>query len=275
MQRIGTTGLEMPKLGLGTWRMSGAECQQAVEGALALGYRHIDTAEMYDNEAAIGAALAATDVRRQDIFLTSKVWHDHLAPGALRRALDASLNRLRTDYLDLYLIHWPSASMRLAETLEAMTRLKEEGRIRNIGVSNFTVALMRQAVEAIGAPIVCNQVEYHLFLDQSPVLAYARANGIVVSAYRPLAQGVLEDQPEIARIAAKHDASPQQIALAWLLGQEMVAAIPKAARAASQRANLAALDIRLDDEDRAMIAALPKDGRLVNPGWAPRWDAPA
>jgi 2,5-diketo-D-gluconate reductase B len=275
MQRIGTDGLEMPKLGLGTWRMSGAECQGAVEGALALGYRHIDAAEMYDNEAAIGVALAASNVPRQDIFLTSKVWHDHLAPAALRRALDASLNRLRTDYLDLYLIHWPSPSMRLAETLEAMMRLKEEGRIRNIGVSNFTVALMRQAVEEIGAPISCNQVEYHVFLDQGAVLDYARAHGIVVSAYRPLAQGVLDSAPDIQRIAAKHAASPQQIALAWLLGQDMVAAIPKAARAASQRANLAALDIRLDDQDRAMIAALPKDGRLVNPDWAPRWDVAA
>lgn len=272
---VGAQGLHMPKLGLGTWRMKGAACRQAVEHALALGYRHIDTAEMYDNEAAIGEALVATAVKREDIHLTSKVWYEHLAPDALRRALGASLAKLRTDYLDLYLIHWPAPSMDLAKTLEAMIRLREEGKIRNIGVSNFTVALMRQAVEEVGAPITCNQVEYHVFLDQSAVLGYARKHGIVVSAYRPLAQGALEAEPDIMRIATKHDASPQQIALKWLLDQDGVAAIPKAARDETQRANLAALNIELDDEDRRAIAALPKHQRLVDPGWAPHWDKAA
>ena len=273
MERIGSHGLSMPKLGLGTWRMKGGECRRAVEHALGLGYRHIDTAEMYGNEEAVGDALAASSVPRREIHVTSKVWHDHLEPEALRAALSASLEKLRTDYLDLYLIHWPSASMHLGRTLEAMMRLKEEGRVRAIGVSNFTVALMRQAVEEVGAPIACNQVEYHVFLGQGAVLDYARAWDIVVSAYRPLAQGALDGSEEITRIARKHDVSPQQVALKFLLDQKGVAAIPKASRDETQRANLAALGLKLDEEDRRMIASLPKARRMVDPGWAPRWDA--
>ena len=269
---IGANGMAMPKLGLGTWKLSGAACTDAIERALGLGYRHIDTAEMYANEAEIGAALSQTPVARSDIFLTSKVWHEHLAPDALTAALEASLRRLRTDYLDLYLIHWPSPGMDLAAALAAMQRARDAGKIRHIGVSNFPVALLRQAIEVIGAPIACNQIEYHALLGQEPLLAYARAHDIVVSAYCPLAQGRLGDNPALAPIAAKHGVSAAQIALAWLLEQDGVAAIPKAARASSQQANWDALAVRLDAADRAIIAGLPKDQRLVNPGFAPAWD---
>lgn len=269
---VGTDGLSMPKLGLGTWRMSGKECQASVARAITLGYRHIDTAEMYNNEAAVGAGIAASGVRREEIFLTTKVWYENLAPDAIRRAIESSLAKLRTSYVDLYLIHWPSAAMKLPAVLETMAHLKGEGLVRHFGVANFTVALLRQAGEMIGAEIACNQIEYHVLLDQGPMLDYARSRGIAVTAYCPLAQGRLSDYEGLARIAAKHGATPAQVALKWLLDQDGVAAIPKAARAETQKANLAALDIVLDDEDRAAIAALPKTHRFVDPGFAPQWD---
>lgn len=264
--------LAMPKLGLGTWRMSGRECTASVLNALTLGYRHIDTAEMYDNEEAVGAALSESGIARDEIFLTTKVWWEHLTPDGVRRAIEASLAKLRTDHVDLFLIHWPSAAMKLEAVLATMAQIRHEGMARHIGVSNFTVALMRQAVETIGAEIACNQVEYHLLRDQRAVLDYARRHGIVVTAYCPLAQGRLGDYPALAGIAAKHGATPAQVALKYLLDQDGVAAIPKAARDESQRANLGALAIELDDKDRAAIAALPKDQRFVNPAFAPDWD---
>lgn len=279
MELITTSGMRMPKLGLGTWQMSGQDCQVAVERALALGYRHLDTAEMYGNEAAVGAGLAGSRVPREEVHLTTKVWWEHLQPQAMRDALRRSLDRLATPYADLYLIHWPPPDLAgLPAALEILAALREEGLARAVGVSNFPVALLRLAVEEVGVPVACNQVEYHVLLDQSAVLEYARAHGIAVTAYSPLAQGRLggglAHEPVLAAIARKHGVTPSQIALAWLLEQPGVAAIPKAARAESQRANLEALHVALDDEDRAAIALLPKGERFVNPSFAPRWDAP-
>lgn len=213
MQTITTNGLRMPKLGLGTWTMYGAECTDAIGRALAMGYRHIDTAQMYDNEGAVGDALANTSVPRADIHLTTKVWHENLAPDAMRRAMENSLRLLRQDYVDLYLIHWPSPSMDLPAALATLVKLKEEGLARQIGVSNFTVALLRRAVEEIQAPIVCNQIEYHIGRDQTKVLDTARAHGIAVTAYCPLARGRLDDNDALGQIARKHGCSPQQVAL--------------------------------------------------------------
>jgi 2,5-diketo-D-gluconate reductase B len=275
MDMITTQGLRMPKLGLGTWRMKGAECREAVERALSLGYRHIDTAEMYGNEEEVGAAIAGARLPRREIHLTSKVWYEHLAPAALRASFEASLTKLKTDHLDLYLIHWPSPGMDLQAALHEMMKLKEEGLTHAIGVSNFTVALLRQAVEQIGAPVAVNQVEYHVMLDQSAVLDYARAHDVAVTAYCPIAQGKLADSEELGVIARKHDATPAQVALKWLLDQDGVAAIPKAARRESQVANLEAMKIELDDDDRDAIAMLPKTQRMVNPGFAPEWDRAA
>ncbi len=274
MQSITAGGMRLPKLGLGTWRMTGAACTDAVLRALDHGYRHIDTAQMYGNEDAVGAALASTSVARGEIHLTTKVWWENLQPDAMRRAMDDSLRKLRTPYVDLYLIHWPAPDMDLGAALGQMVRLQEQGLARHIGVSNFTVALLRQAIEDIGAPIVCNQVEYHVNLEQSRVLAYLRAKGLALTAYCPLGRGGLARDAVLERIARKHDASAAQVALAWLFGQDGVAAIPKAARDASQLANLAALDLRLDADDLAAIGGLPKSRRLVDPdGFAPAWDA--
>jgi 2,5-diketo-D-gluconate reductase B len=275
MDAITAQGMTMPKLGLGTFRLTGAACQAAVEGALALGYRHIDTAQMYGNEAEVGAALAASGISRDAVHITTKVWWENLAPADMLRACEASLEKLGVPRIDLYLIHWPAPRMNLAQSLEALIGLREDGLVGAIGVSNFPVALLRAAVEEAQAPIAVNQVEYHALLDQSAVLGYARSRGIAVTAYCPLAQGRLAERPELAAIARKHDATAAQVALKWLLDQDGVAAIPKASRAESQRANLAALSITLDDADRTAIAALPKDVRCVNPGFAPAWDVAA
>jgi 2,5-diketo-D-gluconate reductase B len=186
--------------------------------------------------------------------------------------MEASLTKLRTDYVDLYLIHWPAPDMNLAEALTTLVSLQEAGHARHIGVSNFPVALMREAVQVIGAPIVCNQVEYHVKLDQTAVAGYAHAHHLAITAYCPLGRGGLAEEPALARIATKHGVSAAQVALKWLLDQEDVAAIPKAQRESSQRANLAALAVELDDEDRRLIAELPKGERLVSPPFAPKWD---
>ena len=266
-------GLRMPKLGLGTWPMLGEECTQAVAGALERGYRHIDTAAKYENEAAVGEALANSPVKRGDYHVTSKVWWDNLAPDAMQRSIEQSLRDLRTDYVDLFLIHWPSPEMDLAASLAKLVSFQEQGLARNIGVSNFPFGLFRRAVEEIGAPIAVHQVEYHLLLDQSKIINFARAHGIAITAYCPLARGRLLDHPTLVEIASKHGASAAQVALKWLIDQDCVAAIPKAARAESQLANLAARNLVLDDADRAAIAALPKDQRFVSPPFAPDWNA--
>jgi 2,5-diketo-D-gluconate reductase B len=272
MENLQTQGISLPRLGLGTFRLQGDACRTAVESALSLGYRHIDTAEMYGNEAPIGAAIAASGVARKDLHVTTKVWHENLAPDAIRGAFDTSLNKLKLDHVDLYLVHWPSNSMNLPAVFETLMKLKEERRTRAIGVANFTTALLRTVVEEIGAPIACDQVEYHAMLDQTPLRKYLAAKSIPLVAYCPLAQGRVASDETLARIGKKHNASAAQVALKWLLDQDGVAPIPKASRAESQQANLGALKVTLDDDDRKAIAALPKNMRCVNPAFAPAWD---
>src|SRR6202790_2072374 len=272
MENLQTQGISLPRLGLGTFRMQGEVCRAAVESALGLGYRHIDTAEMYGNEEAIGAAIAAAGVARADLHVTTKVWNENLAPDAIRRAFDASLKKLRLDHVDLYLVHWPSKNMNLPAIFETLMKLQQEGRTRAIGVANFSAALLKTVVEEIKAPIACNQVEYHVMLDQTPVRKYLAAKSIPLVAYCPLAQGRAASDETLMAIGRKHGASAAQVALKWLLDQDGVAAIPKASRRESQKANLAGKNIGLDDEDLKAIAGLPKDKRCVNPGFAPAWD---
>jgi 2,5-diketo-D-gluconate reductase B len=248
METLATQSLRMPRLGFGTFRLAPEVCRAAVESALSLGYRHIDTAEMYGNETQVGEAIAASCLARSELHVTTKVWHEHLAPDAIRRAFDASLKKLKLDVVDM--------------------------RARAIGVCNFPLPLLKAAIDEIGAPIACNQVEYHVFLEQRALLTYLRAKGVPLVAYAPLAQGAVADNTTLQAIGRKHEVSAAQVALAWLLDQPGVAAIPKAARLESQKANLAALDLKLDNEDRTAIAALPKDQRRVNPPFAPQWDPP-
>jgi len=272
MENFQTQGISLPRLGLGTYRLQGDACRVAVESALALGYRHIDTAEMYGNEESIGAAFAASKIARKDIHVTTKVWNENLAPDAIRRSFDASLKKLRLDYVDLYLVHWPKAGMDLPAMFETLMKLKEEGRTRAIGVANFNIDLLKQVLDQIKAPIACNQVEYHVMLDQTPLRKYLVSKSIPLIAYCPLAQGRAASNETLVAIGKKHGASAAQVALKWLLDQDGVAAIPKASRKESQQANLDALNVGLDDEDRQAIANLPKSQRCVNPGFAPAWD---
>jgi 2,5-diketo-D-gluconate reductase B len=270
MPVLEANGMRMPRIGLGTWPMKGAECQAAVESAIALGYRHIDTAEMYGNEDAVGAGLRASSLPRGDIFLTTKIWNDKTNGAQIRRAFDDCQKRLATPYVDLLLIHWPSPQLQLEDALAGLAAIRAEGRAKAIGVSNFPPRLLRRAIDA-GVGLACLQVENHLFLDQSELRGICRANGMVLTSYSPLAKGSNLDDPTVARVAAKHGATKGQVALAWLLAQEGVAMVPKAASAARQKENLGALDVTLDAEDLAALAALPKDRRFVNPGMAPDW----
>jgi 2,5-diketo-D-gluconate reductase B len=264
----------IPRLGFGTFRMPGGGCRPVVESALALGYRHLDTAAMYENEDAVGAAIAASNLPRSELFVTTKVWHDQLGTrDAIRRAFDTSISRLKLDYVDLYMVHWPSRGMDMTIVMETLTALRDEGRTRAIGVCNFNLPMMRRAVDEIGAPVGALQVEYHPFLDQSVLLAYLRERKIPLVAYAPLAQGRAAEDETLKRIGGRHGFSAAQVAIAWLLDQDGVIAIPKAQRPESQQSNLDALKIHLDDEGRAAIAALPKDRRYVTPPFAPDWNA--
>jgi 2,5-diketo-D-gluconate reductase B len=260
----------IPKLGFGTWRLSGRECAEGVADALAAGYRHVDTARAYGNEEDVGRGLRASGVDRSEAFLVTKVWPDELEPDRVRAALEASLRDLGVDHVDLFLIHWPNPRVPLAATLEAMTALRDEGATREIGVSNFPAGLFREALDL--APVIANQVEYHVYLDQSAVLEVCRERGAELTAYRPLAKGRVTDDPVIAEIAAANGATPGQVALAWLVGQDGVSAVPKASSPERRRENLAALGLELSADERAAIDALPKDRRYVETQWSPEWD---
>ncbi len=266
--------LDMPALGLGTWPMRGAECQGAVEGAVALGYRHIDTAEMYGNEEAVGAALRGCGVPRGDVFLTTKVWNDKTDGPQLRDAFARSLERLGSGYVDLLLIHWPSRGMNLPSLLEGLAEARASGLARAVGVSNFPPGTLARALDLAIAPLACLQVEHHVMLDQSRLLAITQPRGIALTSYSPLGKGTgLLDHPVLRALAARRGATLAQVALAALLRHPLVAAVPKAAGADRQRENLGALAVSLTDEDAAALATLPRDRRFVNPDFAPDWAA--
>ncbi|WP_296251788.1 aldo/keto reductase [Pseudomonas sp. UBA4194] len=265
--------LKMPKLGLGTWPMLGDECTAAVIQALELGYRHVDTAAGYNNEAAVGRALTESGVLRSDLHVTSKVWWDKLQPDAMRASFQNTLSALQSDYVDLFLIHWPGQEgWDVKAAIDTLVSFKEDGRALNIGVANFPLPLLRHVVEELKAPLAAIQVEYHVTLGQNALLDYARAHDMALTAYSPLVRNKVSEIPQLQEIARKHGVLPTQVALKWLLDQANVAAIPKAASKANQQSNLDSLKVQLDDEDRRIIAALPKDQRLVNPDFAPKWD---
>ena len=264
----------VPALGFGTFGIRGEDGARAAATALEIGYRHIDTAQEYDNEAEVGRAIDGSGVERGEIFLTTKIWPDRIGNGDLQRAADESLERLATGYVDLLLIHWPSPTIPLGESLGALAQVKAAGKARHIGISNFPVALMREAVETHGAGVVCNQVEYHPFLDQRRLIDYARAHGLFVTAYSPLAQGEVDGDATLGAIARKHGKTPAQVTLRWLVDQDGVAAIPKAASEAHCRANFDIFDFALSDADRAAIDGLRGSRRLVSPDFSPDWDTP-
>ena len=268
-----TNLLTIPRIGLGPWQLRWAEPSAAVEGATGLGYRHIDTAAMYGNEEAVGAGIAASGIRREEIFLTTKVWWTELAPDALRASAEASLKRLGTPYADLIHIHWPAKGMDLAASLTALAKLRTDGLARAIGVCNFPPGLLKQALDLRIAPIACLQVECHVYLWQEKLAALCRQHELALTAYSPIAKAQVNDDPVMQGIAKKHGATPVQVAIAWLLAQPNLVAIPKSGRAQGQKENLAAASLTLDAGDMAAIGALPKDRRLVNPDFAPDWAA--
>ena len=268
-------GARVPALGFGTWQLTGNPCVRMVQYALDIGYRHIDTAQMYDNEAEVGTALAGSTVDRSEIFLTTKVWFDRLSDVALRRSVDDSLRKLKTDYVDLLLIHWPNDAVPLRETLAAMEEIRRQAKAKFIGVSNFTVRHLREAVDEIGADLLVNQVEYHPFLSQRPVLDFLRNQGMLLTAYSPVAKGEVMRDPTLIEIARQHGRTPCQITLRWLMQQDGVAAIPRTSSEANCEANFDIFDFALNEFEMAEINELTsRHRRLVNPSWAPAWDTP-
>jgi 2,5-diketo-D-gluconate reductase B len=257
-------GVEIPQLGLGTYQMRGDECEDAVTSALDMGYRHIDTAEFYNNETAIGRAIA--DYNRDDLFITSKVWRTNLEHDDVIRACNDSLDRLNTDYLDLYLIHWPNNDVNLEETLNALHELYDEGKIKAVGVSNFTVNHIKETLEVSNVPITNNQVEFHPFLYQQELMAYCFQHDIAVTAYAPIARNKVAENDAIKAVAEKHCVSPAQVSIAWLLKHGIVA-IPKSSTERHLRENWEAQHVSLDEEDMARIDDVPQE-RLIEPGFA-------
>jgi 2,5-diketo-D-gluconate reductase B len=260
-------GGRTPVLGLGTARLRGRECTQAVRIALDLGYRHIDTAELYANEREIGEAIATSSVDRAELFVTTKIWTSHFRALDARRAAETSLRNLRTDYVDLLLMHFPNESVPLEETLGALAGLVEAGKVLAIGVSNFSTPLLEKAIAACPVPIACDQVRYHIGYDQSQLLAFARPRGIFIIAYSPLGVGSLAHLTILKEIARKHDRNPVQIALRWLIEQDGVMAIPKATNKRHLQANINIFDFALDSEDRARLDKVAGPGafaRLVS-----------
>jgi 2,5-diketo-D-gluconate reductase B len=273
MKFIEVKGARVPALGFGTWPLNGADCARAVREAIEVGYRHIDTAQNYGNEAEVGTGIAQSGIARADLWVTTKLSRDRHAAKDVARSTDESLKKLGLDYLDLLLIHWPSRTVPVAETLTAMTRLREAGKARFIGVSNFTTTLLAEAVRH--ADILCDQVEYHPFLSQRAVLGAVGKHGLFLTAYSPVARGQVPNDKNLQAIGRKYNKSATQVALRWLMEQDNIAAIPKASSRAHMQANFDIFDFALQPDDRAAIDALGGNGRVVDiAGWSPDWDKP-
>src|SRR5262245_24095977 len=269
---VEANGARIPAIGLGTWELRGRTCARIVEQALRLGYRHIDTAQMYDNEREVGEGLRASAVPRGEVFLTTKIWPTHFAPNELLRSLKDSLSKLRLTEVDLVLLHWPNPRVPLSETLGALAQARQSGLARNIGVSNFNVALMGEAVGLSKEPLACNQVEYHPYLDQAKVLEACRRLGLATVAYSPVAKGRVKDDRTLARIGHLHrNKTAAQVCLRWLV-QQNVAAIPRTSKLERLQENLGVFDFELSDEEMEKISAMGSSGgRMVNVGGAD-WD---
>lgn len=270
---VSANGARIPALGYGTFRLPGPDTLRMVPHALKLGFRHIDTAQIYGNEAEVGAGIEASGVKRADIFLTTKVWVDKYGHDALVASVDESLKKLRTDYVDLLLLHWP-AGHALPEPVGALNEVVKAGKVRHIGVSNFNVAQMQEAIRLSAVPLVTNQVEYHPYIDQSPVIKAARAAGLVVTAYYAMADGKVFGDAVLKDIAAAKGRTVAQIVLRWVLQQDLVV-LSKTAGEARAAENFAVFDFELSPDEMAAIHALARpDGRLLSPpALAPIWDA--
>jgi diketogulonate reductase-like aldo/keto reductase len=267
-------GARIPLLGLGTWELRGRTCARIVEQALRLGYRHIDTAQLYDNEREVSEGLRASGVARDDVFVTTKIWPSHFAAPALARAAKERLVQLRLADVDLLLLHWPNPTVPLSETVGALCEVKRAGLARHIGVSNFTVAMIEEANAVSTEPLVCNQIEVHPFLDQSMVVAACRRYGMAVVAYSPIARGDAKNDPVLARIGRAHHKSAAQVSLRFLV-QQQIAVIPRTSKVDRLVENAAVFDFELSKDEMAEIGKLAtRDGRIVNYSYSgsPSWD---
>ena len=264
-------GTRVPRLGFGTWQITGHDAVEAVRDALEIGYRQIDTARAYENEKEVGEGLSASGVDREEIFLTTKIFPGEHEPKALKAAAEQSLRALHTDYVDLLLLHWPDPSVPQERSLEAMVELQDAGRIRHLGLSNWPAGMLAEALEH--APVFCDQVEYHPFLAQDRLLELARERELLITAYSPLAHGKVPGDPTLTAIGDAHGKTAGQVALRWLLDQPNVSPIPKASSHERRVENFEVTDFRLTDEERAKIDALPKNIRTGDPDFAPDWDA--
>jgi 2,5-diketo-D-gluconate reductase B len=267
--------MSVPAFGLGTFRLKDQVVIDSVSTGLELGYRLIDTAQIYGNEAEVGQAIAASGVPRNELFITTKIWTDNFAADKLIPSLKESLAKLQTDYVDLTLIHWPSpkGEVSVKEFMTALLEAKEQGLTRQIGISNFTVALMQEAIDVVGAEnIATNQIELHPYLQNRTVAEFAKRHGIQITSYMTLAYGEVLKDPVIEQIAKRHDASTAQVTLAWAM-QLGYAVIPSSTKRSNLESNLKARDLKLSDEDMAQIAALDRGHRLTSPErLAPKWD---
>jgi 2,5-diketo-D-gluconate reductase B len=274
MLTIAANGANIPAIGLGTWRLDGESCIRSIHAALETGCRQIDTAAAYHNEEAVGEAIRSHEVPRGDIFVTTKIWYSECADGPLQRSAESSLRRLDLDRVDLLLIHWPNPERPIEEQVRALCDAKRRGFARHVGVSNFPVRHLERALRAADEPLVANQVEYHPYLDQSPLLAACRRHGLALIAYVPLAHGKVAADPVLKDIAAAKEKTAAQVALRWLVQQPNVAAIPGSSDPEHVRANMAAEAFELTADEMARIGALARpDGRLLDPSWAPEWDS--
>jgi 2,5-diketo-D-gluconate reductase B len=272
MRFVEANGARIPAIGLGTSELRGRDCARVVEQALKLGYRHIDTAQVYENEREVGDGLRASGIRRDEVFLTTKIWTTHFAPNDLERSTKESLVRLRVSEVDLLLLHWPNPHIPLEETLGALAHAKNVGLTRHIGVSNFTVALIEEAVAVCAEPLVCSQVEYHPYLDQTKVREACARHGIAVVAYSPLAKGRIKTDGTLIRIGRAHHKTPAQICLRWL-AQQNVSAVPRTSKVERLSENIDIFDFSLSDKELHEISQLHVEtGRLTDYAFAPKWD---
>ncbi len=266
-------GASIPALGLGTWQLMGDNCTAAVRHALEAGYRHIDTAAIYENEISVGAGLRLSGVPREEIFVTTKIWRTEVAPENLIKAAEASLKRLELSHVDLLLIHWPVSEVPLAGTMKALGEAKRKGLTRHIGISNFTAPLVEQAASLADEPLVTNQCEYHPRLSQEKVREACFKHGLSFTSYSPLGRGDLLKDPVVVAIAEEIQRSPAQVLLRWHVQQKQTIVIPKASSREKIVENLHIFDFKLTDDQMKKISALAKpNGRLISPDFAPQWD---
>ena len=271
MNVVEAKGFKIPIVGLGTWALRGRDCTRLTERAIRIGYRHLDTAQMYDNEREVGEGVRASRLR-SEVMVTTKVQPTLLAPHDLERSVKESLARLRIDVIDLLLIHWPNPRVPLVETLGAMAKMKQEGYTRQIGISNFTVALLEEADKISSEPLVCNQIECHPFLNQDKVIASCRKQGMAVVAYSPIARGDATRDKLLEKVGKAHGKTAAQICLRWLVQQGIVV-IPRTSKVKRLEENFSLFDFELSDGEMREIAALARrGGRIVDWTWSPKWD---